>query len=50
MNFGLIKAMTGMYKQNGPEYHWLVNLYLLIGLPLLSGIQEMVCIKPLTYK
>ena len=27
-NLGLIQAnMTWLYKQRGPEYHWLVDLY-----------------------
>ena len=43
-NLGLIQAsMTWCYKNRGPEYHWIVDLYSRMGLPVLDGIQEMVC-------
>lgn len=43
-NLGLIQAtMTWCYKKKGPEYHWIEDLYSRLGLPLLDGIQEMVC-------
>ena len=34
--------MTWCFKKRGPDYHWIVDLYLRLGLPLLDGIQEMV--------
>ena len=43
-NLGLIQAsMTWCYKNRGPEYHWIVDLYSRMGLPVLNGIQQMVC-------
>ena len=42
-NLGLIQAsMTWCYKNRGPKYHWIVDLYSRLGLPLLDGIQQMV--------
>ena len=42
-NLGLIQAnMTWCYKHRGPEYHWIVDLYTRMGLPIFDGIQEMV--------
>ena len=47
-NLGLIQAsMTWCFKKKGPNYHWIVDLYFRLGLPLLDGIQEMVCLFPL---
>ena len=44
-NLGLIQAnMTWCYKNRGPEYHWIPDLYSWMGLPILDGIQEMVCL------
>lgn len=43
-NLGLIQAnMTWLYKEKGAQYHWIINLYSQMGLPVLSGIQEIVC-------
>ena len=43
-NLGLIQAnMTWCFKRKGPNYHWIIDLYSRLGLPLLDGIQEMVC-------
>ena len=43
-NLGLIQAdMTLCFKKRGPNYHWIQDLYSILGLPLLDGIQEMVC-------
>ena len=43
-NLGLLQAnMTWCYKNRGPEYHWIPDLYSRMGLPILDGIQEMVC-------
>ena len=45
-NLGLIQAnMTWLYKQRGPEYHWIVDLYSRMGLPVLSAIQEIVSLQ-----
>ena len=42
-NLGLIQAnMSWLYKEKGAQYHWIVDLYSRMGLPVLSGIQEMV--------
>ena len=44
-NLGLLQAnMTWCFKVKGPQYHWIVELYSRMGLPILSGIQEMVCL------
>ena len=43
-NLGLIQAnMTWCYKKKGPQYHWIIELYSRMGLPILDGIREMVC-------
>ena len=43
-NLGLIQAsMTWCYKNRSPDYHWIVDLYSRMGLPVLDGIQQMVC-------
>ena len=34
--------MTWLYKQRGLEYHWIVDLYSRMGLPVLKAIQEIV--------
>ena len=36
--------MTWCHSNRGPEYHWIPELYSKMGLPVLDGIQEMVCI------
>ena len=42
-NMGLIQAnMTWCYKRKGPHYHWIIELYSRMGLPILDGIGEMV--------
>ena len=42
-NLGLLQAnMSWRYKEKGPQYRWIVELYSRMGLPILSGIQEMV--------
>ena len=44
-NLGLLQAnMTWCFKVKGSQYHWIVELYSRMGLPILSGIQEMVCL------
>lgn len=41
-NLGLIQAnMTWCYKRKGPQYHWVIELYSRMGLPILDGIREM---------
>lgn len=41
-NLGLIQSnMTWLHKVKGPQYHWIVDLYSRLGLPVLSGIREM---------
>ncbi|XP_015772535.1 PREDICTED: uncharacterized protein LOC107350811 [Acropora digitifera] len=41
-NLGLLQAnMTWCFKVKGSQYHWIVELYSRMGLPILSGIQEM---------
>ena len=43
-NLGLIQtSMARAYKNRGPKYHWIVDLYSRMGLPMLDGVQEMVC-------
>ena len=43
-NMGLIQSnMTWCYQQRGPQYHWIMDLYSRMGLPLLDGIREIVC-------
>ncbi|XP_068705034.1 uncharacterized protein [Montipora foliosa] len=40
-NLGLIQAnMTWLFKEKGAQYHWIIELYSRMGLPVLSGIQE----------
>ena len=44
--------MTWLHKVKGPQYHWIVDLYSRLGLPVLSGIREMVnnnCIQNTVY-
>ena len=42
-NLGLIQSnMSWLFKEKGAQYHWIVDLYSRMGLPILSGIQEMV--------
>ena len=42
-NLGLIQSnMTWCFKERGPGYHWIVDLYSRLGLPILDGIQQMV--------
>ena len=44
-NLGLIQAnMTWAFKNRGPEYHWITDLYSRLGLPVLDGIKEIVCL------
>ena len=44
-NLGLLQAnMTSCHRNRGPQYHWTPELYSKMGLPVLDGIQEMVCI------
>ena len=43
-NLGLLQAnTTWCHKKRGSKYHWIQDLYSRIGLPVLDGIQEMVC-------
>ena len=32
--------MTWLYKKRGPQYHWLLDLFKRMGLPILSGMAE----------
>ena len=42
-NLGLFQSnMSWLFKEKGAQYHWIVDLYSRMGLPILSGIQEMV--------
>jgi len=42
-DLGLIQAnMSWLYKDEGARYHWIVDSYSRMGLPVLSGLQEMV--------
>jgi hypothetical protein len=44
-NLGLLQScMTWCYKVKGAEYHWILELYSRMGLPIIDGIQAMVCI------
>ncbi|KAK3732460.1 hypothetical protein QZH41_014903, partial [Actinostola sp. cb2023] len=41
-NLGLLQSsMTWCYKNRGPEYHWIIELYSRMGLPVFDGIQQM---------
>ena len=43
-NLGLIQVnMTWCFKEKGPQFHRIVDIYSRLGIPILSGIQEMVC-------
>ena len=43
LHLGLIQSnMTWCFKERGPGYHWIVDLYSRLGLPILDGIQQMV--------
>ena len=43
-NSGLLQAnMTWCHKKRGPEYRWIPDLYMRMGLAVRDGIQEMVC-------
>jgi len=43
-NLGLLQScMTWLYSNRGPQYHWISDLYQRMGLPILDGVQEMVC-------
>jgi hypothetical protein len=45
-NLGLHQScMTWCYKVKGAEYHWILELYSRMGLPIIDGIQEMVGVK-----
>ena len=45
-NLGLLQScMTWCYKVKGAEYHWILELYSRMGLPIIDGIQEMVGVK-----
>ena len=40
-NIGLIQSsMTYMYKTRGPSYHWIVDLFKRMNLPVFSGVEE----------
>ena len=42
-NLGFIQGnMSWLFKEKGAQYHWIVDLYSRMGLPILSGIQEIV--------
>lgn len=44
MNLALVQAsMTYLYKKRGPEYHWILDLFQRMGLPVLDGMKEQVC-------
>ena len=44
-NLGWLQPnMTWCHRNRGPGYHWIPGLYSKMGLPVLDGIQEMVCI------
>ena len=43
-NLGWLQPnMTWCHRNRGPGYHWIPGLYSKMGLPVLDGIQEMVC-------
>ena len=40
-NIGLLQAnMTYMYSKRGPQYHWILDLYKRLGLPVFEHMQE----------
>ena len=45
-NLGLLQAnMTWCFKNKGPHYHWIIDLYSKMGLPIFDRIQEMVSVS-----
>ena len=43
-NLTLIQSsMTYLYEKRGPDYHWILNLFERMGLPVLDGMREQVC-------
>ena len=45
-NLGLLQAnMTWCFKNKGPHYHWIIELYSKMGLPIFDRIQEMVSVS-----
>ena len=45
-NLGLLQAnMTWCFKNKGPHYHWIIDLYSKMGLPVFDRIQEMVSVS-----
>ena len=44
-NLALLQAsMTYLYKTRGPEYHWIIELFERMGLPVIDGMKEQVCV------
>ena len=43
-NLALIQSsMTYLYEKRGPEYHWILDLFQRMGLPILDGMKQQVC-------
>ena len=43
-NLALLQAsMTYLYSRRGPQYHWILELFEKMGLPLFDGMKEQVC-------
>ena len=44
-NLALIQSsMTYLYTKRGPDYHWILDLFERMGLPLFDGMKEQVCL------
>ena len=44
-NLALLQSsMTYLYEIKGPQYHWVLELFERMGLPVLDGMKEQVCI------
>lgn len=44
-NLALLQAsMTYLYKTRGPEYHWIIELFERMDLPVIDGMKEQVCV------
>jgi len=42
-NLALLQAsMTYLYEKRGPEYHWILELFQRMGLPLFDGMKDQV--------
>ena len=40
----ILSSMTYLYSKCGPHYHWILELFEQMGLPLFDGMKEQVCL------